>query len=65
MIIEGYFSSVLHKSLCCGYSLEWPRQGDSNEYPQHTFLWRNKQNYPQIPSYPVKEGVKEVSHVQT
>ena len=20
-------------------------QGDSNEYPQHMFLWRNKQNY--------------------
>ena len=24
------------------------RQGDSNEYPQHSFLWRNKQNYPLI-----------------
>ena len=22
--------------------------GDSNEYPQHMFLWRNKQNYPFI-----------------
>ena len=21
---------------------------DSNEYPQHMFLWRNKQNYPLI-----------------
>ena len=21
---------------------------DSNEYPQHTFIWRNKQNYPLI-----------------
>ena len=20
-------------------------RGDSNEYPQHMFLWRNKQNY--------------------
>ena len=30
-------------------------QGDSNEYLQHMFLWRNKQNYPLIitkyPSY--------------
>ena len=30
-------------------------RGDSNEYPQHMFLWRNKQNYPLIitkyPSY--------------
>ena len=33
---------------CCGYSLESPCRGDSNEYPQHTFLWRNKQNYPLI-----------------
>ena len=23
------------------YSLEVPRQGISNEYPQHMFLWRN------------------------
>ena len=49
--------SVLYKNVCCGYSLESPRWGDSNEYPQHThlFLWRNKQNYPLIitkyPSY--------------
>ena len=27
-----------------GYS----NRGDSNEYPQHIFLWRNKQNYPLI-----------------
>ena len=30
-------------------------QGDSNEYPQHMFLWTSKQNYPLIiiiyPSY--------------
>ena len=29
----------IHKNICCGYSLESPRRGDSNEYPQHTFLW--------------------------
>ena len=23
--------------MCCGYSLEVPRQGASNEYPQHMF----------------------------
>ena len=34
------FSTVFHKNICCGYSLELPR-GDSNEYPQHMFLWRN------------------------
>ena len=31
----------LHEYLCCGYSLEAPRRGASNEYPQHTFSWRN------------------------
>ena len=35
MIIRGYFSPVLHKNICCEYSLESPRRGDSNEYPQH------------------------------
>ena len=34
----------LHKNICCGYSLEAPRQGTSNKYPQHTFSWRNKKN---------------------
>ena len=43
MIIEGYFSSVLHKNKCCRYSLESPyhvvrthynRRVDSNEYPR-------------------------------
>ena len=24
----------LYKNICCGYSLESPQQGDSNEYPQ-------------------------------
>ena len=33
MITEGYFLSVLHKNVICGYSLESPQQGDSNEYP--------------------------------
>ena len=30
------------KNICFGYSLELPWQGNSNEYPQHMFLWRNK-----------------------
>ena len=32
------FLSNLHKNLCFGCSLESPRRGDSNEYPQHRFL---------------------------
>ena len=39
---------VLITIACCGYSLELPQRGGSNEYPQHMFLWRNKQNYPLI-----------------
>ena len=38
MIILGSFSPVLHKNICCGYSLEAPHRGSSNEYPQHMFL---------------------------
>ena len=32
MIIKGSFCLFLHKNLCCGCSLEWPCQGDSNEH---------------------------------
>ena len=42
MIIKGEF---LHKNIRCGYSLESPRRGDSNEYPQHMFLWRTDKDY--------------------
>ena len=47
MIIRGKFSPVLHKNICCGYSLEVPCRGTSNEFP-HMFLCRNKKNYPVI-----------------
>ena len=51
MIILGSFSPFLHKNMCCGYSLEVPQRGTSNEYPIH-ILWRNKKklslNYQQI-----------------
>ena len=33
-----------HKNIFCGYPLEASRWGASNEYPQHTFFWRNKKN---------------------
>ena len=38
----------LQKHICCGYSLELPRRGNSNEYPHHMFLWRTIENYPLI-----------------
>ena len=38
------FFIFLHESIYCGYSLEVPQQGTSNEYPQHMFYIRNKKN---------------------
>ena len=34
--------NICFSNICCGYSLEVPPWGTSNEYPQHMFLWRNK-----------------------
>ena len=48
VIILGQFPLFLHKNLCCGYSFEVPHRGTSNEYPQHMFLWRIRENYPRI-----------------
>ena len=31
------------------YSLEAPRRGTSNEYPQHMFSWRNKKIFTGYP----------------
>ena len=39
-----YFSYFSMKTYC-GYSLEAPLRGASNEYPQHMFSWRNKTKY--------------------
>ena len=32
------------QNIDCWYSLELPRRGGSNEYPQYMFLSRNKKN---------------------
>ena len=40
-------SDIFHMSaqnIECGYSLELPQWGSSNEYPQSMFLSRNKKN---------------------
>ena len=29
---------IYHGIVCCVYSLESPRRGDSNEYTQHTII---------------------------
>ena len=51
------------QNIDCGYSLEPPRRGGSNEYPQSMLLSRNKKNYvypckPQF--YYIKVGFKGV-----
>ena len=51
------------QNIDCGYSLEPPRWGGSNEYPQSMFLSRNKKNnvYPCKPQfYYIKVGFKVV-----
>ena len=43
------------QNIDCGYSLEPPRRGGSNEYPQSMFLSRSKKNnvYPVDPSFTI------------
>ena len=43
------FFLFLLENICCGYSSEAPRQGASDEYPQHMFSRRNKKNISLIP----------------
>ena len=51
------------QNIDCGYSLEPPRRGGSNEYPQSMFLSRKKKNnvYPcKLQFYYIKVGFKGV-----
>ena len=48
-------SDIFHNSvqnIDCGYSLEPPRRGGSNEYPQSMFLSRNKKKLMYTPVNP-------------
>ena len=52
------------QNIDCGYSLEPPRRGGFNEYPQSMFLSRNKKNnvYPCKPQfYYIKASFKGVN----
>ena len=46
------------QNIDCGYSLEPPQRGGSNEYPQCMFLSRNKKNnlYPCKPQFYYKKS---------
>ena len=60
-------SNIFHisaQNINCGYSLEPPRRGGSNEYHKLCFLSRNKKNnvYPCKPQfYYIEVGFKGVS----
>ena len=56
-----FFSYVSAQNIDCGYSLELPHRGSSNEYPQSMFMSGNKENnlYPCKPQfYYIKVGFK-------
>ena len=51
------------QNIDCGYSIEPPRRGGSNEYPQSLFLNRNNKTtiYPcKPPFYRIRVGFKGV-----
>ena len=62
------FYHMSAQNIDCGYSLEPPRRGGSNEYPQSMFLSKNKKNnnvYPFKPQfYYIKVGFKGVKIIQ-
>ena len=66
MKIQIKISGILHISAQkteCGYSLEPPRRGGANVYPQSMFLSRNKTNnvYLYKPSFYIQKwGLREV-----
>ena len=39
-----YIFLIFAQNIDCGYTLELPRRGGSNEYPQSMFLSKNKKN---------------------
>ena len=62
-IINSDIFQISAQNIDCKYSLEPPRRGGSNEYPQSMFLSRNKKNnvYPCKPQfYYIKVGFKGV-----
>ena len=62
-IKNSYNFQIYAQNIDCGYPLEPPRRGGSNEYPQSMVLSRNKRNnvYPCKPQfYYINVGFKGV-----
>ena len=60
---NSFIFHISPQNIDCGYSLEPPRRGGSNQYPQSMFLSINKKNnaYPFKPQfYYIKVGFKGV-----
>ena len=57
-----FFSYFVHKNIYCGYSLEAPHWGASNEYPQYMFSWRNKKT---ISTFRLKKVLQNSTTVLT
>ena len=58
--IKNYSFHIAAQNINCGYSVEPPRRGGSNEYPQSMFLSRDKKKIMYSPCKPVslhKSGV--------
>ena len=59
---------IFAQNIDCGYTLEPPRRGGSNEYPQSMFWSKNKKNR-YNPAYPsfcyIKVGYKGVNISRT
>ena len=68
VIFQMKFFNILFifaQNIDCGYTLEPPQRGGSNEYPQSMFWRKNKKKMhtPVNPSFTVyKQGVKANSH---
>ena len=55
---DCFFFLIFAQNIDCGYSLEPPRRGGSNEYPQSLFLSINKKKKIQPQFYYTKVGFK-------
>ena len=64
---KNWYFYISAQNIDCGYSLEPPRRGGSNEYPQSMFWGKNKKNnvYPCKPQfYYIKVGFKRLKIIQ-
>ena len=62
-MLENSIFQISAQNIDCGYSLELPHWGSSNEYPQSMFLSRNKKKnvHPCKPQfYCIKVGFKGI-----